>query len=73
MAVFIAQKPCRFGGDDYLIGDHIPADKILPERVNALKSMGIITHGIEASEIADAVTTESAVAEDDKKEAKVKK
>lgn len=45
--VFVALKPCRFGGTDYLIGDSIPADKVLPERVEALRAMGIISIGFE--------------------------
>lgn len=45
--VFIALKPCRFGGMDYKIGDSIPQEKVLPERVEALHQMGIITVGLE--------------------------
>ena len=45
--VFVALKPCRFGGTDYLIGDSIPGEKILPEKVEALRAMGIITIGFE--------------------------
>ena len=45
--VFVALKPCRFGGTDYLIGDPIPREKILPEKVEALRAMGIITIGFE--------------------------
>lgn len=45
--VFVALKPCRFGGTDYLIGDSIPADNVLPERVEALRAMGIISIGFE--------------------------
>nr|DAX35164.1 MAG TPA: hypothetical protein [Bacteriophage sp.] len=45
--VFVALKPCRFGGTDYLIGDSIPADKVLPERVEALRAMGLISIGFE--------------------------
>ena len=43
--VFVALKPCRFGGTDYLIGDSIPVDEVLPERVEALRAMGIISIG----------------------------
>lgn len=42
MVVYIAKKPCRFGGQNYLIGDKIPADKILPRRVGSLVRMGVI-------------------------------
>lgn len=45
--VFVALKPCRFGGTDYKIGESIPADKVLPEKVEALRAMGIITGGSE--------------------------
>lgn len=45
--VFVALKPCRFGGTDYKIGESIPADKVLPEKVEALRAMGIITGGFE--------------------------
>ena len=45
--VFVALKPCRFGGTDYKIGESIPADKVLPEKVEALRAMGIITVGFE--------------------------
>lgn len=46
--VFVALKPCRFGGTDYKIGESIPADKVLPEKVEALRAMGIITVGADA-------------------------
>ena len=45
--VFVALKPCRFGGTDYKIGESIPAEKVLPEKVEALRAMGIITVGFE--------------------------
>lgn len=45
--VFVALKPCRFGGTDYKIGESIPAEKVLPEKVEALRTMGIITIGFE--------------------------
>ena len=45
--VFIALKPCRFGGTDYKIGDSIPQEKVFPERAEALHQMGIITVGFE--------------------------
>lgn len=40
--VFVALKPCRFGGTDYLIGDSIPQEEVLAERAEALRSMGVI-------------------------------
>lgn len=45
--VFVALKPCRFGGTDYKIGENIPADRVLPEKVEALRAMGIITVGVD--------------------------
>jgi len=45
--VFIALKPCRFGGTDYLIGDTIPGEKVMDSQVEALRQMGIITIGFE--------------------------
>lgn len=45
--VFVALKPCRFGGTDYKIGESIPAEKVLPEKVEALRAMGIITVGVD--------------------------
>lgn len=45
--VFVALKPCRFGGTDYLIGDTIPGDAVLPTRAKALQQMGIIAIGFE--------------------------
>ena len=45
--VFVALKPCRFGGTDYKIGESIPPEKVLPEKVEALRAMGIITVGVD--------------------------
>lgn len=45
--VFVALKPCRFGGTDYKIGESIPVEKVLPEKVEALRAMGIITVGVD--------------------------
>lgn len=42
MVVYIAKKPCRFGGQSYLIGDKIPADKIQPRRAGSLVRMGVV-------------------------------
>ena len=54
---FVALKPCRFGGTDYKISDSIPKDKVLPERVGALCTMGIITYGVDEvfGQMADSV------------------
>lgn len=45
MATYIANKPCRFGGESYHIGDKIPGDKILPKRIGGLLRMGVISEG----------------------------
>lgn len=47
MATYIANKPCRFGGKAYLIGEKVPGDKILPRRVGSLLRMGVIVEGTE--------------------------
>ena len=47
MAVYIANKPCRFGGKAYRIGDKISGDKILPRRLGSLLRMGVIVEGVE--------------------------
>lgn len=43
--VYVAMKPCRFGGTDYLIGDTIPSDSVLPTQEKALQQMGVIAIG----------------------------
>ena len=45
MATYIANKPCCFAGKAYLIGEKIPADKILPRRLGSLLRMGVIVKG----------------------------
>jgi len=47
MAYYVAVKPCKFGGQRFLIGESIPADVIQPGAANNLLRMGIIA---EASE-----------------------
>lgn len=42
MTTYIAQMPCRFGGNDYKPGDEIPEGKVLPKMVGELRSMGYI-------------------------------
>ena len=42
---YIAKKPCRFGGKNYLIGEKIPGDKILSRRIGSLLRMGVIVEG----------------------------
>ena len=48
MVVYIANKPCRFGGQSYSIGDKIPTDKILPRRAGSLVRMGVSIESEEA-------------------------
>ena len=50
MAIYIANKPCRFGGKAYLIGEKIPGDKILPRRLGGLLRMGVIVEGADEAE-----------------------
>ena len=40
---YYANKPCKFAGKEYLIGDIIPVEALVPSRIEALKSAGIIT------------------------------
>ena len=47
MTTYIANKPCRFGDKSYLIGEKIPADKILSRRIGSLLRMGVIVEGEE--------------------------
>lgn len=39
---YFAKKPCKFAGKSYLIGDVIPVEVLIPSRIEALKSAGII-------------------------------
>ena len=39
---YIALKPCRMAGDDYIAGDVIPDAAVVPEREDALVRMGLI-------------------------------
>lgn len=39
---FIARKPCSFGGTRFLIGETVPSELVLPERMGSLISMGIL-------------------------------
>ena len=42
MRQYKALQPCRFAGKDFLIGDFIPAELVLPEAVDNLISIGVI-------------------------------
>lgn len=68
MATYIANKPCCFAGKAYLIGEKIPADKILPRRVGSLLRMGVIIKG-EDEKVLNVQKTE-AVSEEAKDEIK---
>lgn len=39
---YICLKSCTMGGNKYIVGDIIPEDAVIPQRVNALVSMGLI-------------------------------
>lgn len=39
---YICLKSCTMGGNKYIAGDIIPEDAVIPQRVNALVSMGLI-------------------------------
>lgn len=39
---YLARKKCSFGGIDYLVGDTIPHDAVMPERVRTLVKSGMI-------------------------------
>ncbi len=45
MVVYIAKKPCRFGGQLYRIDDKIPANIIQERRIGSLVRMGVIVQG----------------------------
>ncbi len=40
---YFANKPCKFAGNNYLIGDVIPAEVLVPSRIESLKKAGIIS------------------------------
>jgi len=44
---YIALKPCRFNGNNYVAGDTIPGDAVVPSRVQVLKIQGIIANNPE--------------------------
>ena len=46
MSVYMALKPCKFGGDSYLRGDIIPDGKVLAGKAEALCKMGLIAPAI---------------------------
>ena len=46
--VFIALKPCSFGGQSFRIGDQVPQDLILPEMKRRLISMGFLVEVLTA-------------------------
>ena len=53
---YIANRPCRFGEQDFFKGDIIPENLILPERVAALIRSKVITDTVSGvSDFADCV------------------
>ena len=54
MKVYTAQKPCRFGGKEYHIGDEVPAKLIDPTREKSLIKFGLISVSERAEDTADA-------------------
>ncbi|MBR1760256.1 MAG: hypothetical protein IJ741_03650 [Schwartzia sp.] len=63
MVVYIAKKPCRFGGQIYRIDDKIPADKIQERRIGSLVRMGVIVQGGEVEGVASQPTPPTPVLE----------
>lgn len=57
MAYYVALKPCRFAGKEFLIGDHIPAELLQPGAAPALIKMGKIAnpHAEKATPAAPAI------------------
>lgn len=53
MKIYTAQKPCRFGGKEYHIGDEVPEKLIDPTRVKSLIKFGLLSVSERAEETAD--------------------
>lgn len=53
MKIYTAQKPCRFGGKEYRIGDEVPEKLIDPTRVKSLIKFGLLSVSERAEETAD--------------------
>jgi len=51
--IYTAQKPCRFGGKEYHIGDEVPEKLIDPTRVKSLIKFGLLSVSERAEETAD--------------------
>jgi hypothetical protein len=51
--IYTAQKPCRFGGKEYRIGDEVPEKLIDPTRVKSLIKFGLLSVSERAEETAD--------------------
>lgn len=60
MSGYVCLKPLTFSGVQYLPGNPIPADVVLPSRVNALKQMGFLAEQDEAHLLAAVVDTRTA-------------
>lgn len=48
---FIAKKVCSFGGKGFLIGDPVPDELVLPERVADLMKVGVLERIPEGTQI----------------------
>lgn len=53
MKIYTAQKPCRFGGKEYHIGDEVPEKLIDPTRAKSLIKFGLLSVSERAEETAD--------------------
>ncbi len=42
---YICLNACTMGGNEYMVGDTVPEKVVMPQRVNALVSMGLIALG----------------------------
>lgn len=56
MKIYTAQKPCKFGGKEYCIGDEVPEKLIDPTRVKVLIKFGLLAVSEHAEETADTPT-----------------
>lgn len=56
MRIYTAQKPCRFGGKEYHIGDEVPEKLIDPTRVKSLIKFGLLSVSERAEKNADTPT-----------------
>lgn len=55
--MFIAQKPCTFAGEKFLIGDEIPANMVAPTAIKRLTTNGVIAEVGKAGPLLPATTS----------------